>query len=199
LLISSDVRDVRMLDIFEVERNDWRGTKVRVEIVEVRIPVFEEALMENGWHACGKKLLMYSLLNTGLSGKGGVDSELIPSVVTWCQDKAARSHRMILQVFPNTREVDEALDTETRKQILITDPRKLQKLWCVKNTSREDNLPCSVGGVDCTTGIVRDSSCRVKTRAVLGGVEDNPCSLGASQHNKIGLAGIGGVICWGSI
>jgi len=44
------VRDVRILNIFELERNDWRGTKVRVEIVEVRIPVFKEALMEDSWY-----------------------------------------------------------------------------------------------------------------------------------------------------
>jgi hypothetical protein len=45
--MSSDVREVRRLKIFEVERNDWRGTKVRVEIVEVRIPVLLEALKEH--------------------------------------------------------------------------------------------------------------------------------------------------------
>jgi hypothetical protein len=199
LLISSDVRELRIPNIFEVERNDWSGTKVRVEIVEVRIPVFEEALMEDSWHTRGKRVLMYSLLSTGLSGKGRVDSELIPSMVAWGQDKAAWSHRMILQVFSDAREVNQALDAEIGEQVLIADPGKLQKLWCIENTSREDNLFRRVGGVDCTTGIVRDSSCRVKTRAVLSGVEDNFRSLGTSKHDEIGLAGIGGVIRRGSI
>lgn len=146
----------------------------------------------------GKDTSLGGVILSGCScGECGVVSELIPGMVSWLEDEAARRHLVILKVLSDSGEVNKSLDSKVRKDILVTYAGELQELRGIENTTRKNNFFSSFDGVSRAVVAVGYASCRVKT-AALGAEIDLGC-LSASEDDEVGFPGVWSVVCWCSV